>query len=203
MALAVLIAVVLQALLPDRHVVHPTYVFPIVEVALLVALVIGDPGRIDKTSKVLRRLTIALILVMTLDNLLAVIELVVGVLSNDKSDTATVLLATGAAVWLTNVITFSLWFWELDRSGPAARASGGSTSPAFAFPEMLSPDLVEGDWMPQYVDYGFLAFTNATAFSPTDTMPLKAWAKLMMMAESAISVVVGIMIISRALNILS
>jgi len=138
-----------------------------------------------------------------LDNLLAVIELVVGVLSNDKSDTATVLLATGAAVWLTNVITFSLWFWELDRSGPAARASGGSTAPAFAFPEMLSPDLVEGDWMPQYVDYGFLAFTNATAFSPTDTMPLKAWAKLMMMAESAISVVVGIMIISRALNILS
>ena len=68
---------------------------------------------------------------------------------------------------------------------------------------MLSPDLVEGDWMPQYVDYGFLAFTNATAFSPTDTMPLKAWAKLMMMVESAISVVVGIMIISRALNILN
>ena len=68
---------------------------------------------------------------------------------------------------------------------------------------MQNPDLVEGPWMPQYVDYVYLAFTNATAFSPTDTMPLKAWAKLMMMAQSAMSLAIGIFIIARAVNILN
>jgi uncharacterized membrane protein len=152
---------------------------------------------------VLRRLTLALILIMTVDNLLAVIELVDGILSGAKADTATVLLATGAAIWLTNVIVFSLWYWELDRGGPAARATGASTAPAFAFPEMQNPDVVDKGWMPQYVDYVFLSFTNAAAFSPTDTLPLKPWAKLAMMGQSAISLVVGIMIIARAINILA
>ncbi len=203
MVTGILIAVVLQLVLPDRHIVQPTYLFPAVELALLVALVVGDPGRIDRRSAVLRRLTLVLILIMTVDNLLAVIELVDGILSGAKQDTATVLLATGAAIWLTNVIVFSLWYWELDRGGPAARATGASTAPAFAFPEMQNPHFVDQGWMPQYVDYVFLSFTNATAFSPTDTLPLKPWAKLAMMGQSAISLVVGIMIIARAINILA
>jgi uncharacterized membrane protein len=203
MVTGILIAVVLQLVLPDRHIVQPTYLFPAVELALLVALVVGDPGRIDRRSAVLRRLTLALILIMTVDNLLAVIELVDGILSGAKEDTATVLLATGAAIWLTNVIVFSLWYWELDRGGPAARATGASTAPAFAFPEMQNPDVVDKGWVPQYVDYVFLSFTNAAAFSPTDTLPLKPWAKLAMMGQSAISLVVGIMIIARAINILA
>ena len=203
MVTGVLIAVVLQLVLPDRHIVQPTYLFPAVELALLVALVVGDPGRIDRRSAVLRRLTLVLILIMTVDNLLAVIELVDGILSGAKQDTATVLLATGAAIWLTNVIVFSLWYWELDRGGPAARATGASTAPAFAFPEMQNPHFVDEGWMPQYVDYVFLSFTNAAAFSPTDTLPLKPWAKLAMMGQSAISLVVGIMIIARAINILA
>ena len=143
MVLGVLIAVALQFALPDRHVVTPTYLFPIAELALLAALVIGDPGRIDRRSVVLRRLTLALVLILTLDNMLAVVELVDGVLTGAAKDTATVLLATGAAIWLTNVIAFSLWYWELDRGGPAARATGAATSPAFSFPEMQNPDDVD------------------------------------------------------------
>jgi uncharacterized membrane protein len=203
MALGVIVAITLQVLLPDRHVFEPTYVFPLVEFGLLVALIITDPGRIDRRSAALRWLTMLLILLLTLDNLLAVIQLIDGILTEKAADTATVLLATGAAIWVTNVIAFSLWYWELDRSGPAARASGGATPPSFAFPEMQNPDYVEGPWMPQYVDYVYLAFTNATAFSPTDTMPLKAWAKLMMMAQSATSMAIGIFIIARAVNILN
>ncbi len=203
MALGVVVAITLQAVLPDRHVFKPTYIFPLVEFGLLVVLIITDPGRIDRRSAVLRWLTLLLILVLTLDNLLAVIQLIDGILSEEAADTATVLLATGAAIWVTNVIAFSLWYWELDRSGPAARATGGATPPSFAFPEMQNPNLVEGPWTPQYVDYVYLAFTNATAFSPTDTMPLKAWAKLMMMAQSAMSLAIGIFIIARAVNILN
>ena len=203
MALAVLTAVVLQVALPDRHVVHPTYLFPISEVILLVALILGDPGRIDRTSNVLRRLTIVLILILTIDNLLAVVTLVDGILDGSKKDTATVLLGTGVAIWLTNVIVFSLWYWELDRGGPAARATGTDSAPAFTFPEMQSSDIVGRDWQPQYVDYLYLAFTNATAFSPTDTLPIRSWAKMMMLVQSAVSLVTGIMVISRAVNILN
>jgi uncharacterized membrane protein len=203
MVLGVLLAVAMQFALPDRHIITPTYLFPVAELILLVALVVGDPGRIDRRSAALRWLTVAMILVLTLDNLLAVIELVDGILVGEAKDTATVLLATGAAIWLTNIITFSLWYWELDRGGPAARATGSSMAPAFTFPEMQNPDEVDPGWGPQYVDYVYLSFTNAVAFSPTDTLPLKPWAKLMMMAQSAISLVIGIMIISRAMNILN
>ncbi len=203
MALAVLVAVALQLVLPDRHEIPLGFLLPFAEVGLLLAMVIGDPGRIDRKSSVQRWLTMAMVLVMTVDNLAAVIALVTGILEGDKKDTATVLLATGAAIWLTNVIVFSLWYWELDRGGPAARAAGSTRSPSFAFAEMQNPDLAPPSWSVQYVDYLHLAFTTATAFSPTDTLPLKSWAKLMMMAQSSMSLVTGIMIISQGINILN
>jgi uncharacterized membrane protein len=143
------------------------------------------------------------VIVMTIDNLAAVVEMVRDIIDDAEDDTGTVLLATGAAVWMTNVIAFSLWYWLLDRGGPAARASGTAASPSFAFPEMQSPDLVTADWTPYYADYFYLAFTNATAFSPTDTLPLNRWAKMLMLAQSAISLVVAVMIIARAVNILN
>jgi uncharacterized membrane protein len=203
MALAVVVAAALQLVLPHRRFIHPTWLAPVIEVVLLLAIIVIDPGRVDRQSPWARGLTMALIAVMTVSNVLAVIGLVVGILENNKQDTATRLLAVGGAIWLTNVLVFSLWYWELDRGGPSARAHGGTASPAFAFPEMLSPHYAPEDWSPRYVDYLYLGFTNATAFSPTDTMPLKSWAKLLMMAQSAISLVTGIMIISRAINILT
>jgi uncharacterized membrane protein len=203
MALAVIVAAALQLVLPHRRFIHPTWLAPVLEVVLLLVIIILDPGRIDKRSMWPRALTMALIAVMTISNISAVIGLVVGILENDKQDTATRLLAVGTAIWLTNILVASLWYWELDRGGPSARAIGGTTSPAFAFPEMISPHYAPPDWSPRYVDYLYLGFTNATAFSPTDTMPVKSWAKLLMMAQSAISLVTGIMIISRAINILT
>jgi uncharacterized membrane protein len=203
MALAVLVAAAMQFALPDRHVLQPTFLFPTIEVLLLVVLMIGDPGRIDRRSVLLRRLTLLLVAAMSLDNAAAVVELVAAIVDSDRRDTGTVLLATGGAIWLTNVIAFSLWYWLLDRGGPAERAHGTGLAPAFVFSEMQMPEFVRDDWSPEYVDYLYLAFTNATAFSPTDTMPVTHWAKMLMFLQAAISLVIAVMIIARAVNILN
>ena len=203
MATAVLVSVAMQLSLPDRHVLSPTVLFPTVEVLLLVVLVIGDPGRIDRRSPALKRLTVALVVVMTVDNLAGVAELVRGILDGSDRDNGPVLLATGGALWVTNVIAFSLWFWLLDRGGPAARASGTPLAAAFAFPENATPELAPPDWWPQYPDYLYLAFTNSTALSPTDTLPLTRWAKMLMLVQSSISLVIAVMIVARAVNILN
>jgi len=203
MAMAVLVAAAMQFALPNRHVLKPTFLFPTVELLLLVVLMIGDPGRIDRRSPLLHRLTLVLIAAMSLDNLAAVVELVGDIIRNDKQETGTVLLATGGAIWLTNVIAFSLWYWMLDRGGPAERANQTGIAPAFVFAEMVSPEFVRDDWTPEYIDYLWLAFTNATAFSPTDTMPVTHWAKMLMFFQAAISLVVAVMVIARAVNILN
>jgi hypothetical protein len=203
MALAIVVAVALQVALPNRHVIRPTYLLPIVEVLLLVIMIIGDPGRIDRRSVLLRRLMFALVVVMTIDNVAAVVELVRAILDDNPAETATVLLATGAAIWVTNIITFSLWYWLLDRGGPAERAFGTGQPPAFVFSEMTNAEFVADDWGPIYPDYLYLSFTNATAFSPTDTMPVTHWAKMTMMVQSALSLVIAVMIIARAVNILN
>jgi uncharacterized membrane protein len=111
-------------------------------------------------------------------------------------------LSTGAAIWLTNIIAFAVWYWQLDRGGPAARAHARRTLPDFQFVQMQNPDLTHPDWEPQFVDYLYLSFTNATAFSPTDVMPLSRWAKLTMLGQSLISLATLALVIARAVNIL-
>ena len=123
MAAAVLVSVAMQLSLPDRHVLSPSVLFPTVEVLLLVVLVIGDPGRVDRRSPVLTRVTVGLVIVMTVDNLAGVAELVRDILDGSDRDNGTVLLATGGALWVTNVIAFSLWYWLLDRGGSARDSS--------------------------------------------------------------------------------
>jgi len=115
---------------------------------------------------------------------------------------ANVLLVSGGVIWLTNMIAFGLWYWDLDRGGAAARALGSSASPAFVFPEMSNPELVRDGWYPSFVDYLHLSYSTSMAFSPTDVSAIKPWAKLMMMAEETISLVVGILVVARAVNIL-
>jgi uncharacterized membrane protein len=202
MAAAVLTGAVLQLILPHGNRIAPPWIFPSVEVIFLIVLIIGDPGRIDRTSPRLRRLTIALIAVMTVANGAAAGVLVRDILTSSPSDTATILLGRGAAIWVTNIIVFSLWFWQLDRGGPAERAAGAGIRPSFAFPENATPELAPAGWIPQYPDYLYLAFTNATAFSPTDTLPVATWAKMTMMLESAVSLAVAILVVARAINIL-
>jgi len=118
------------------------------------------------------------------------------------ANNATGLLATGGVIWTTNVIAFSLWYWDLDRGGAAARAHHPYANPAFVFAEMQHSDYTPAGWVPELADYLSLSFWTATAFSPTDVSAIKRWAKLMMITEAAVSLVIGVLVVARAVNIL-
>jgi uncharacterized membrane protein len=205
MAAAVLAVGVLRIFLPpELRVSDASGLFLVVIVVMVVALVLGDPGRIDREVRWLRVLTGALIAVITLVNAGSSVRLVISIIYAEPfTQTARVLLACGGIIWLTNVIAFGLWYWDLDRGGAAARAAGSTRRPAFLFPEMSNPDFVGENWSPAFVDYLHLSFTTATAFSPTDVSPLKPWAKVMMMSEETISLALGILVVARAVNILT
>jgi hypothetical protein len=177
---------------------------PAVLLGLLAALIIGDPGRIDRQKTWLRITTGAVIALLTLGNLAAAARLIVDMLTSNRlfANNATGLLATGGVVWATNVIAFALWYWDLDRGGAAARAHHPYASPAFVFAEMQHTDYTPPGWVPKFADYLSLAFWTATAFSPTDVSAIKRWAKLLMMTEAVVSLVIGVLVIARAINIL-
>ena len=204
-ALAIVVATALHVALPAKYRVNPPWIAPAVLLGLLAALIIGDPGRIDRQKPWLRILTGIMIGALTLANLAAAGRLVHDILTNNKlyATNATGLLATGGVIWATNVIAFGLWYWDLDRGGAAARAHHPQANPAFIFPEMLHTDYVPATWVPQFVDYLTLGFWTATAFSPTDISAIKPWAKLMMITEAAVSLVIAGLVIARAINILA
>jgi uncharacterized membrane protein len=202
MATAVLAATALYVGMPHRGRVPGWWLFPLLQVILLGVLIVQDPGRIDRRSATLRRLMVLLLVTMTIGVVLGVIVLASEILRSVQGITATVLLGRGAAIWVSNVIIFSLWYWEMDRGGPAERAVDSPIRPSFAFPENATPELVPAGWRPAYPDYLFLSFTNATAFSPTDTLPVRTWAKLTMMVQAAMSLVIAILVIARAINVL-
>lgn len=201
--LSVITAIVLQVLLPP-HLTQPLppALLPALEGALLIGLSVANPVRIERRGKFVRAASIVLILLITLANAASAILLIRAILENKAGNTAGPLLATGASVWATNVIAFALWYWEFDRGGPVHRALATSQHPDLLFPQMAAPELAAPDWEPQFVDYLYMSFTNATAFSPTDVMPLARWAKLTMLVQSAVSLAVGALVIARAINIL-
>jgi uncharacterized membrane protein len=202
-ALAVAAAVALQYPLPGRLVLlHPVWLMPTLQGLLLIALVTANPRRIDSESRAIRMLGLTLAALLSLANAWSVVRLVVGLVQGTEGSNAGPLLVTGGIIWLTNVIVFGLWYWEFDRGGPVARAYGTRSYPDFQFVQMVSPQLAPPDWEPTFADYLYLSFTNATAFSPTDTMPLSRWAKLGMTAQSAVSIVTVALVVARAVNIL-
>jgi len=204
MALAVVVAGVLRATLPDQlRLRDARWLFLVVVVLLLAALIIGDPGRIDRDKPWLRWLTTGLIGVITLANAGAAIRLVVSIVNGSPfTNDAKVLLASGGAIWLTNVIAFGLWYWALDRGGPAARALGTGSPPSLVFPEMKHEEHVGRAWIPKFIDYFHFSFATATAFSPTDVSAIRPWMKLLLMAEEAVSLIVALLVVARAVNIL-
>ena len=204
MAIAVVATGLLRAALPhELRNGDAAWLFLIIVVGLLAVLIIGDPGRIDRDRPWLHNLTSVLIGLISIANADAAIRLVVGIVNvSSFTQNAKVLLASGASIWLSNIIAFALWYWNLDRGGPAARAAGTAIRPALIFPEMLHTQHVEEGWYPTFVDYFHFAFATATAFSPTDVSAVKPWMKLMMMAEEAISLVVAVLVVARAVNIL-
>ncbi|MDA8101857.1 MAG: hypothetical protein M0Z34_02695 [Nitrospiraceae bacterium] len=200
-SIAILASIGLYVVLPQRLILGPRWLMPLLELGLLIPLTISSPFRDDTETKVLRYLAISVIGLLNLANAASVWFLVHDLLAGGKTS-GPQLVYSAVAIWLTNVIVFGLWFWELDRGGPAARAVGEKRWPDFLFPQMLQEGLADPSWMPGFIDYIFVAFTNATAFSPTDTMPLTGASKALMTAEALISVITVVMVAGRAVNIL-
>ena len=204
-ALAIIVVAGLHVALPAKYRVNPPWVAPAVLLTLLAALIVGDPGRIDRQKTWLRVTTSIVIALLTLANLFAAARLVAAILTDNRvfASNATGLLAAGGVIWATNVIAFGLWYWDLDRGGAAARAHHPFADPAFVFPEMLHTQYVPAAWMPKFVDYLSLGFWTATAFSPTDISAIRPWAKLLMITEAGVSLVIAGLVIARAINILA
>lgn len=205
MALAVLVACGLYELIPATFRVSSAFqvIYTAALVILLAALVVGDPGRIDRDRRWLRLTTAALIGIISLWSIGAVARLVVGILQRAIFTTPTELLTVGSITWITNVIAFALWYWYLDGGGPVARAaSWPNRRAAFHFCEQDVPDLAGHDWYPQFVDYLALSFNTSTAFGAADVSAIRHWSKLLLMAESAISLTLVALVVARAVNVL-
>ncbi|MGW3910930.1 hypothetical protein ACWEBX_05265 [Streptomyces sp. NPDC005070] len=199
---AILAAVTLQLKLPERLTLLPFGVLPALEVVLLMGLVAANPRRVEPRNKRLRSLGLALIGLISLANGWAAAALVRGLAHGAEGSNAAKLLLTGGNIWLTNVIVFALWYWELDRGGPANRMMGRRQYADFLFVQMQSPESAPPDWEPAFLDYLYLSFTNSAAFSPTDVMPLSRWAKMLMMLQSTVSLMTVVLVVARAVNIL-
>jgi hypothetical protein len=201
-SLTVAVAVLLQLTLPNQLALHPLYLLPALEGALFVGLSIANPFRFERYSRPVRAMSVVLIMLITAANATSAALLVKAIVTGHVGKDPLPLLAEGAAVWATNVIAFALWYWEFDRGGPVLRATGDRRFPDLLFPQMVTPEIATPEWDAHFVDYLYTSFTNATAFSPTDVMPLARWAKLTFLVQSAVSLVLGALVIARAVNIL-
>jgi hypothetical protein len=216
---AILVIVGLQLGLVNDLTVGPRWLAPLIELALLIPLSVvtawsQKTARGAKTKsqwhllgrekRLVRRLAIVLTCVITLMNFGALAQLIQAIISG-HAGTGRTLLLDALNIWVTNVVIFALWFWNIDRSGDAAHGLLPEDKADFLFPQYQTPAVTprRDRWIPGFVDYLFLAFTNATAFSPADTFPLTVRAKLLMMAESAISFVTIALVASRAVGILN
>ena len=203
-AAAVLVALVLTLIRPGELHAAPKWILPAVELLLLGVLIARDPGRIDRRATGLRVVSIVVVGLLVLDAMVATVRLITVLIEGGQTtSSAGTLLAAGGVVWVSNLIVFSLLYWELDSGGAAARAHRTARYPDFAFPQQLAPEIAPPGWRPQFVDYLYLGLTASTAFSPTDVMPLTPWAKVAMGCQSLISLAVVGLVIARAVNVLA
>lgn len=202
-AVAVLVAAGLQGVLPERLTVGPNWLLPLLEIALLAPLLLANrSGMVHRPSHGWRRVSIASIALVNAANIGSLVLLIHSLLNGSKTSGKQLILAA-VGIWLTSIIVFALWYWQVDRGGPVARCRPGSVKPDLFFPQMANPELAEPGWSPTFVDYLYVSLTNCMAFSPTDTMPLTHRVKLLMGAQSLVSLATIAIVGSRAVNILS
>jgi hypothetical protein len=198
--LVVAAAIVLDIALPNKVTIGPDWLLPSVEALLLVGL--GVSTQRFRHSPTRRTVAMGLIGLVSLVNIVSLVLLVHELLKGGNHNaTGHRLVIAGLVLWVTNVLLFGLWFWELDRGGPIARRTEPEP-PDFLFPQMDVPGQFEG-WEPNLIDYLYVSFTNATAFSPTDAMPLSRPAKALMAVQATAALVTIGLVVARAVNILS
>lgn len=201
---AILAAVAMQRAIPVQYTIPEIPRWPLVTAELLfvVALLVINPLRLDRPTVIGRWVMIVLTAAITIDNTASAVILDMNILSGRVSNDAGVLLGSGAAVFITNIIVFGIWYWELDRGGPFARRAGEHPYPDFLFPQMGNPENAKPNWRPTFIDYLYTSYTNVVAFSPTDTMPLSRWAKVLMTLQSMVAISTTALVVARAVNVL-
>ena len=199
--LAVLVALLLQLVLPDRFTVGPKYALAILEAILLLLLAVTTPKLPVFRSATRRINALILIFLISAANIYSLWRVAEVLLGGSVTDGRGLILAA-INIYITNIIIFGMWYWELDGGGPGQRRRVAHTERDFLFPQMNMPQ-PDANWHPTFLDYLYVSATNATAFSPTDTMPLSRRAKMLMLAQSVVSLITIALVAARAVNILS
>ena len=202
MAVTLVLALAVPLVLPARFSHGPRWAVPAVEVLLLVAIIATDRGHIDRRSAAGRALSLALVAVLVADAAGVTARLIADLIEGGpETNSAADLLKTGFLVWLYTIIVFAFVYWTLDGGGPESRFLAPLQFPDLAFPAQLNPGIARPGWRAEFFDYLYLGFTNATAFSPTDVMPLARWGKLAMTVQAVCSLMILGLVIARAANI--
>ena len=216
-SLAVVLTLVLYITLPANFVLGPVWVAPAIVLGLLLPLLIFVPSRHQETP-LQRVASIALIAVVNFFNVASVALLIYQTMFSPNRAALAAhtfggqsLLIAGAQIWISNILVYAMWYWEIDGGGPEPRAHAASAlefqHADFLFPQMLVGDAriacIEKRWKPLFIDYVFLAFTNALAFCPADTFPISRSGKMLMLLEALTSFVTIAVVLSRAVGIVS
>src|SRR2546421_7070091 len=188
---------ILYALLPNRLRIVPGWSLLAIEIVLLLPVVLLWITHRTLTHKAVRILSLVILGVVTLALASGVILLVINLPGNTHPKT---LLPSAGLLWCFNVIVFALWYWEIDGGGPLKRHLAGHQAADFMFPQQVNGN--DGSWAPHFLDSLFLAFTAATALSPADTYPLTRLAKVLMMFEALLTLIVVGILIAHAVNLL-
>ena len=204
---ALVSAIAMQGAIPRRYTVVPRWPLLAMEIALVVVLLIINPVRLTRATKLGKGASLLLLAAITIDNTASAVVLDYHILTGTVSNDAALLLGSGAAVFITNIIVYGVWYWEIDLGGPFARAGVTERTPERRYPDFLFPQmdvrrLAPKDWEPRFLDYLYVSLTNVMAFSPTDTMPLTRRAKAMMALQALVAVSTIALVFARAVNVL-
>ena len=201
--LAMLAVAGLLTVLPHHVQILPVWVSYLVLLMVLVPMILVTVTAANTLWLRVERTVIMFFGTAYIINITAELADMIGIVTLHPPETRTIsLLSSSLAIWVINVLTFSLLYWQIDRGGPYARANRMSAKPDWLFPQEAAPEAASPDWRPLFLDYLFLGFNTATAFSPTDVMPLTRRAKMLMMLESTISLLTLVIVAARAVNVL-
>jgi hypothetical protein len=200
----VLAAIVVSNSMPDRYVFGGGHIAPIATLILLVVFGLSLLSRWLRLPSWLSNTTVLVVVAIMLTvNILSLIKLIQLILYHVKEIDGHRLLGSSVVVWVSNLLAFSLLYWLIDGGGPDERINSDTWHADFVFPQPVRPADINPNWQPNFLDYLFLGFSTATAFSPTDTLPLTTRARMLMMVEAAASLMTIAITAARAVNILS
>ncbi len=200
--LAIVVTIAIHLLLPNQFNYFPRWLMPTLLALVIVPLTLVSPRRDINESRWRQWIAVAVMALLSTMNFANLAMLVIVIVSNPKAINGEELILGSIGIWLTNVIVFALWYWEIDRGGPDDRLRSQHAQPDLLFPQMATPAVAPDGWCPGFIDYLYVALTNATAFSPTDTMPLTPIMKTLFGLQALVSLLTVTFVAARAVNIL-